>query len=101
MLQLFLAALAAPPGVSVPNTPMASDFDLSKSAMPAKSRERTRTEIASEDPAMPASMRVADLEAPEVELSFADNGPAVLVGAFGGRRSGMPRLAHVGLDWTF
>ena len=41
----------------------------------------------------------SDFDAPEWEISLAFRGPVVLLGAFGGRHQGMPKLAHVGLVW--
>ncbi|WP_375290013.1 hypothetical protein [Qipengyuania sp.] len=42
----------------------------------------------------------SDFDAPEWEVSLAFRGPVVLLGAFGGRHEGMPKLAHVGLVWA-
>ena len=45
--------------------------------------------------------RAFAVDMPELDVSLARNGPYILVGAMGGRHSGMPKLAHVALGWSF
>lgn len=52
-------------------------------------------------PLPPRNLDTRDLNAPEAEWRLAEGGPALSVGAMGGQRSGMPKLAHVALDWSF
>jgi hypothetical protein len=90
------AALAAPPAPAAPPSP-AIGFDLPPSAIV----RRVDPHILPLVPLPPRNLDTRDLNAPEAEWKIVDGGPALLVGAMGGRRSGMPKLAHVALDWSF
>ncbi len=76
---------------------IAAAFDLSTAAIAAAPRDRAEPLV----PAIPANISLSDFDAPELALPLAENGPVFAVGAFGGRRTGMPKLAHVAFDWTF
>jgi hypothetical protein len=82
--------------------PVSFDFDLSPSAARAVPRDRQAPATA----IVPRNLDTRGLvDMPEVELSLADNGPVLLVGAMGGRQGAkygsMPALAHVAVGWTF
>ncbi len=80
-----------------------SDFDLAKASSHAVSRE----EAAPREPVAPRNLDTRDfaVDMPEFEMSLADNGPIILVGAMGGRSGdvykGLPKLAHVAVGWSF
>ena len=99
MLVIATAAVLAAQSSHAPSTPVASDFDLPRSSARSISREQA----APTAPVAPRNMDLRDfaIDMPEFEFSLADKGPVILVGAMGGRHSGMPKLAHVGLDWNF
>lgn len=92
------AALAVQPAQTRQSV-AASDFDLS----PGSVRGWIPEPLGPLVPARPRHLdtRVIALDAPEAEWRVANGGPVVVVGAMGGRRSGMPKLAHVALDWAF
>jgi len=77
----------------------AASFILTRNADHAVSREQATLA----PPVPPPNMDLRDfaIDAPELVLPLAENGPRLLLGAFGGRGKGMPKLAHVGLGWTF
>lgn len=91
------AALATPP--IPPQAAVANDFDLSRRA----ERTLTRQIAAPLVPLPPRNLDTRDVavDAPEAEWRVGESGPVLVVGAMGGRRSGMPKLAHVALDWSF
>lgn len=99
MLVLATAAALAAQATHTAGTPVASDFDLSRSS----GRSISRDQAAPLQPVAPRNMDTRDfaVDMPEFELSLADKGPFILVGAMGGRHSGMPKLAHVALGWSF
>ena len=90
------AALAVQP-VQASSPVAASDFDLSSAVVPRQSPDAP----APLAPVKPRNLDTHDSAAPEAEWQLAEGGPVVMVGAMGGRRSGMPKLAHVALDWSF
>ena len=99
MLVLVTAAAVAAQPVDAGTAPASSDFDLSRSTNRSVSREQA----APRPPVAPRNMDTRDfaVDMPELELSLAEKGPFILVGAMGGRHSGMPKLAHVALGWSF
>lgn len=88
------AALAAQPWAPV----AASDFDL-----PPRTENAPGDQDGPLTPDPPRNLDTRDfaVDAPEAEWRVGEGGPVLVVGAMGGRRSGMPRLAHVALDWSF
>lgn len=97
MLALAFGAALAAQSAQAPSPLAASDFDLS-SAVVLRQPVDAPPPLA---PVKPRNLDTRDSSAPEAEWQFAEGGPVVVVGAMGGRRSGMPKLAHVGLDWSF
>lgn len=99
MLAVAAAAVLAAHSAAATDVPVASDFDLPRSSSRPVSRDRAPP-IA---PVAPRNMDLRDfaVDMPELEFSLADRGPVILVGAMGGRHSGMPKLAHVALGWDF
>lgn len=92
------AALAAP--LSQQARPVAvSDFDLSAEIQQFAPPQEPEPLV----PEQPRNLDTRDfaIDAPEAEWRVAEGGPVLVVGAMGGRRAGMPKLAHVGLDWSF
>lgn len=95
---VYLAAHGAAPATTLP-----AGFDLSKTSGRAISRE----EAAPREPAVPRNLDTRDfaVDMPELEVSLAEKGPVILLGAMGGRRGDtykdMPKLAHVALGWSF
>lgn len=92
------AALAVPP--TQPQAAVAaSDFDLSPPTEPGVTRQNAVALV----PMRPRNLDTRDfaMDAPEAEWRVGEGGPVFVVGAMGGRRSGMPKLAHVALDWSF
>ena len=102
MLTIAAAALAvaqtSPPRTMSAGTD-AAGFELSA----ATSHSITREQAAPADPVLPSKMDLRDfaIDPPELVLPLSEKGPRLLLGAFGGRGQGMPKLAHVGLGWTF
>ena len=99
MLVLVTAAALAAQPPHAPVAPVSSDFDLSRSS----GRTVSRDQAAPVPPVAPRNMDTRDfpVDMPEIELSIADKGPFLLVGAMGGRHAGMPKLAHIALGWSF
>lgn len=67
------------------------------------SRTIDREQAAPSAPVLPANIDLRDfaVDAPEFTVPLSTNGLRLQVGAFGGRGKGMPKLAHVGIGWTF
>ena len=99
MLTIAIGAVLAVQFTPPPQPVAASDFDLPATAV----RQGIANGSGSLVPLQPRNLdiRASAFDAPEAEWRVADGGPVVMVGAMGGRRSGMPKLAHVALDWSF
>ncbi len=97
MLALALSAALAVQPVQPAEPVASSDFDLTPPAAQTQHEERPMQLV----PERPRNLDTRDFNAPEAEWKVADGGPLLMVGAMGGRRSGMPKLAHVALDWSF
>lgn len=89
------AALAAQPAALL--QPEAATFELP----PAAKKAANQFVPAPLAPVPPRNLDLRNLDAPEAEWRVAEDGPLLIIGAMGGRRAGMPKLAHVALDWSF
>lgn len=96
MLAFALGAAVAAPSAPLPQPRALPVFDL-----PPATAHTHEKQVAPLDPVRPRNLNLRDSNAPEAEWQIADGGPVFLVGAMGGRRSGMPKLAHVAVDWSF
>lgn len=96
MLALAFGAAFAAPSAPPPQSRALPAFELPPAA------PRVREERAAPfEPLRPRNLNLRDSNAPEAQWQIAEGGPMLVVGAMGGRRSGMPKLAHVAVDWTF
>ena len=104
MLNILAAAVAAAAPVAAAVPPSAMN-PLATSGMQGPSPSQKATDpdasVMAGDPLPPRGMDVRDIaiDAPEWQFSLAKRGPMVVMGAFGGNRSGMPKLAHLGIIW--
>lgn len=92
-------AVQASPTHSTGAIASTAGFELS----PGTSHSVTREQAVPSEPVLPAKIDLRDfaIDPPELVLPLSERGPRLLIGAFGGRGQGMPKLAHVGLGWTF
>lgn len=97
-------ALAKAKGKAKPRVlsvqPLPADFDLTR----LSSENSVDAEVAlPSDPRVPRGVdpRFKAWTPPSYELALGEGGPVLAVGAMGTRRKGMPKLAHVGIDWDF
>ena len=101
MMLALATAGAVASVIPQPSTAPASvaAFDLARSQGTAAPRDRS----APSTPTPPRNLDLRDfaVDMPELIVPLSENGPRLLVGAFGGRGKGMPKLVHVGMGWTF
>lgn len=101
MLAFATAAAAVTTASAQPSATAVSVavFDLAHSHAQVVPRERA----APTAPIPPRNLDLRDfaVDMPELVVPLSENGPRLLVGAFGGRGKGMPKLVHVGMGWTF
>ena len=99
MLVIVAAAALVAHSNDASGAPVSSDFDLA----PSSARSVSRDQAAPFAPVATRNMDLRDfaVDMPELEIPLAHRGPVILVGALGGRHSGMPKLAHVALGWSF
>lgn len=105
---LFLISLCCGAGLSCANSSASAksgspddlaasvDFDLARHTSSRKADRRFR--LADEDD--PETFRSGKL-GPRWSYIPISGGPTVEVGALGAGRKGTPKLAHVGVDWSF
>lgn len=76
-----------------------SDFDLTN----VGGRRLPREKAAPGNLQAPRGMdlHTSDWVPPAIEFTLAENGPVFAAGAMGSRRKGVPKLAHVAIDWNF
>lgn len=92
------AALSSGAVVAGPSADSAQSEPRRQQVAPAEIARLAADRI--ELPAHPEPRRVT-FRMPELNVPLSDNGPRLLLGAFGGRGAGMPKLAHVGIGWNF
>lgn len=81
--------------------PLPADFDLAEMPDNGASRVDRRT-VAPRAPQAPPGIDLREIswDPPGGEVEF-ENGAVLLVGALGAERKGLPKLAHIALDWDF
>ena len=81
--------------------PIPAEFDLSRVDDAGRWQDDGMPEHP--DPDAPRGMETRDIvwDPPSFEMAITDGGPVLAVGALGTKRKGMPKLAHVGIDWNF
>lgn len=116
MLRFVAPALSTAACLAVAGTPAAAHprkgeaarpvladhrFDLAE-ARAAQLREDEALALpADTTPPRGAQLSRRDYTPPAVAFEVAANGPVLRAGALGSRQRGMPKLAHVAVDWTF
>ena len=96
MLAIAMSAVLPVEAAPTPLAVVADSFELP----PASQQIPAPSLLAPRQPRN-LDVRTTAVDAPEAEWQLAYRGPVLVVGAMGGRRSGMPKLAHVALDWSF
>lgn len=101
MLELIAAAIAVLPVGDTSAQAQSGNRDQHPLSTAGSAPEEIRSPAMAGDPLPPRGLDIdtKDFQAPEWEWSLAHRGPTILLGALGGRHSGMPKLAHVGLVW--
>ncbi len=81
--------------------PIPAEFDLSRVDNAGRWQGGDVPEELDTD--APRGMETRDMvwNPPSFEMAIIDGGPVLAVGAMGTKRKGMPKLAHVGIDWNF
>lgn len=93
--------VAQPASGTLTTQAIPGDFDLA--AIDGGSHWEAQRHSAPLDPEMPRGMDTREFawDPPGFELQFYQDGPVFAGGALGSELKGMPKLAHVALDWDF
>lgn len=82
--------------------PMSVAFDLGSVRSGGHRHIPKRPKRETARPALkPVAGDAGGFRAPSIEMNVGEKGPVLAAGAFGSKRKGVPKLAHVVFDWDF
>lgn len=92
------AMTSAAPSPAVPLSPLGFVISMRRAGV-----DTPPEQAAPVVPQLPRNIDLRDvaIDMPELVVPLVERGPNLLIGAFGGRGKGMPKLVHIGLGWKF